>query len=384
MAADFKGAAQSAMFQALSASAELAAVATVYQHVEEDAVLNEGWAWVVIGDLSAEPWGGKDGGLDRVTVEIFIVANELDQTALTSVQALVRSLIEDVELPRTPGVQLSRPTFEGEDAGLEDEGLSYSGIQRFSLFAQPEDPLLFNGDFGEAGPPPVLAAGTGTPEISGGKLVFHDAGTARWSLSELEVGGFYRFTGTIDSTDGTVALQAALSSQSIWFAEAGSIEWFFIPTAASTDFVLTTGGTGTLIFDAALLEGPLTPTGEGPELVTGGDAASAAGWTVTGTNASIADGVFRAAGGSGAKSFLRPASAALVPGRPYRGRLDVVARVSGSANLSIGGAVGGSFTSVGSKQVDLVAGATQDVGATIATLGNQDLDNISVKEILFD
>lgn len=195
---DSKGAAQAAFHQALDGAAAVTADSKVFQHVPEDEELGAGEAWVIVGDLSSEALGGKDGGLDRVVVEILVVANELDQTALTSRQARVRTALEESDLPEQEGVAISRPVFEGDEARLAEDGQTYFGIQRFSVFVQESDygpELLVDGVDFIAGYTNVSGTDNadGAVNLASGMLP-----RANLALQEpLEVGAEYRLAWTL-------------------------------------------------------------------------------------------------------------------------------------------------------------------------------------------
>jgi hypothetical protein len=91
----------------------------------------------VVADIVAEPAGGKDGGLDKMTFEIITLYRGPKRANLYSIQAAVRAKLEDVSLPAQAGAELSRPTMESEDDEILEDGITYLGTQRFSLFAQP-------------------------------------------------------------------------------------------------------------------------------------------------------------------------------------------------------------------------------------------------------
>ena len=130
---DLKLAAQDAIFDKLSAA--LAGLnVPVYQHAPE----NQEPPVVLIGAMRAEPVGGKDGGLDRIEMEILSYVRAPGREHLTPVMTLVRETLEEQPLT-ADDVLLSAPVFEGDEDDLDEDGQTYVGVQRFSLFAQPDE-----------------------------------------------------------------------------------------------------------------------------------------------------------------------------------------------------------------------------------------------------
>jgi hypothetical protein len=146
---DFNMAVQVAFLQALSVPA-VTDLSPVFQHVPEQTQPPV----VIIADVTAEPAGGKDGGLDRMTVEIITMVRQPSRAALYALMAAVRGEIEDAALPPQAGVELSRPVFDASDDEILDDGETYMGTQRFTLFAQA-------GPGPELWPQPAFASPTG-------------------------------------------------------------------------------------------------------------------------------------------------------------------------------------------------------------------------------
>ena len=134
---DFKGAAQAAFFQALDGAAEVTDLSDVYQHVPQETEPTPDKGLTIIGDLSAVNIAGKDGEIDRVTVEVITEVRQPDQTALTQLQAAVRGTLDRAALPTQSGFEISPPVLESEDAALAEDGQTYLGTQRFSVLVQP-------------------------------------------------------------------------------------------------------------------------------------------------------------------------------------------------------------------------------------------------------
>jgi len=131
---DLKLAAQDAIYDLLNATPTVTDVGPVWQHAPEELEP----PYTIIGDMSASPIGGKDGGLDRIEFEILTVRREPGREFLTPMMAAVRDTLEGAELTSADAV-LSPPVFESDEDDLLDDGQTYIGVQRFSLIAQPND-----------------------------------------------------------------------------------------------------------------------------------------------------------------------------------------------------------------------------------------------------
>lgn len=128
---DLRKAVQDAFYDALNVST-VTTIAPVYQHVPDGTQP----PLVIIDDITQEPDGGKGGGLDRFTVVVVTVRRQPSRAALFELMDAVRSVLEGVGLTATGSI-LSSPTFDGGDDDLSDDGVTYIGTQRFSLWAQP-------------------------------------------------------------------------------------------------------------------------------------------------------------------------------------------------------------------------------------------------------
>lgn len=135
---DTASAVQKAIFAKLNGSAAVTNVAPVFQHVPEkdDSGDDVDLPLVIIGNVSLEPIGGKDGGLDRATFEVITFVREPDQTALFALQSAVRNALEDQPVT-ADGALISNPVFQASDAELMEDGETYQGTQRFEVIAQP-------------------------------------------------------------------------------------------------------------------------------------------------------------------------------------------------------------------------------------------------------
>lgn len=130
---DLRDAAQAGIFAALNVPA-VNSLAPVHQHVSEDTEP----PLTIIGEISSTNAGGKDGGLELIQVRVLTVIRQPGREYLTPAMAAARVQIEGATLTAA-GAVLSRPVFESADDELLDDGQTYVGQQRFSLFAQPAD-----------------------------------------------------------------------------------------------------------------------------------------------------------------------------------------------------------------------------------------------------
>lgn len=128
---DLQTAAQNGIHAALNVAA-VTDLAPLFQHVPDETEP----PMVIIGELAAEPIGGKDSQLDRITAEVITIVREPRRAALFALMSAVRTALEGVALAAA-GAELSRPVFEGADDDLAEDGQTYIGTQRFSLIAQP-------------------------------------------------------------------------------------------------------------------------------------------------------------------------------------------------------------------------------------------------------
>jgi hypothetical protein len=128
---DAATAVQEALYAALNVSA-VTALAPVWQNPPE----GTDPPVVVIGYISLEPIGGKDGGLDKATVDVLTFVREPDQTNLFALQSAVRDQLDGQSIAST-GALLSRPVQTTSEVELMDDGETYLGTQRFETFVQP-------------------------------------------------------------------------------------------------------------------------------------------------------------------------------------------------------------------------------------------------------
>lgn len=128
---DAAAAAQEAFYGGLNVAA-VTGLATVFQHPPEDTQPPV----VLIGSISLEPMGGKDGGLDRATVDIVTFVREPDQAMLFALQAAVRDMLDGQPVHAFAAL-LSDPVLLSAEVQLLEDGETYMGTQRFETIVQP-------------------------------------------------------------------------------------------------------------------------------------------------------------------------------------------------------------------------------------------------------
>jgi hypothetical protein len=129
---DSASAVQQASFAALNGATAVTDLAEVWQSPPEDSQP----PLVLIGDVSLEPIGGKDGGLDRATFEIVTLVRQPDQTALFALQMAVRNALDEQTITAT-GALISNPVFLSAEVEMLEDGETYMGTQRFETIVQP-------------------------------------------------------------------------------------------------------------------------------------------------------------------------------------------------------------------------------------------------------
>jgi len=132
--ADLKLAAQAAIYGALNGAAVVTDLGPVFEYVPQD----EEPPFTIVDRMSATPQGGKDGAFDLIEFDILTVVREPGREFLTPLMAAVRDTIEGATLVSAAAI-LSPPEFVGDEDELLEDGQTYLGRQRFSLFAQPAD-----------------------------------------------------------------------------------------------------------------------------------------------------------------------------------------------------------------------------------------------------
>lgn len=128
--ADILTATQNAFYAALNVVG-VTALGTLVQHVPEDSLP----PLIIVGDISLEPIGGKDGGLDRAKVEIVTISRAPKRAVLFAMQAAVRVALDGMPLTAT-GAIFSPAIMTASDGQLIEDGLTYVGTQQFETFVQ--------------------------------------------------------------------------------------------------------------------------------------------------------------------------------------------------------------------------------------------------------
>lgn len=259
-------------------------------------------------------------------------------------------------------------------------GLGLGIGRRFVPSSEPEEPanLIDNGTFDSDD---GLAL-TGGAAVSGGQLVFTGGGTASQDTNVTINGGeFFRLVLDITGAGGTSTLAISLGGGAAINAPAVDGPVAIYVLAGSADQALLFEAAD-LIIDNVVLTGPYTVT-PGAEIAPDVGFNDPPGWTVTGTNASITDGAFVAAGGSGGKEARREATDTIEAGWHFVSfDLD---RTSGTGLV----AVSDGGTSVGSAVTGAVTGyaysdaSTQDINVRATSNANLSIDNVSVKPLTF-
>lgn len=126
---------QAAVFAALSGRAELVALSQVTQHVKQD-MLEDG-PITRIGKIESEPVGGKGQQLELVAVDVETIYRGMSQADVLAIMHEQRLALEGQALT-AEGAELDTPEWAG---GMVDgpaaDGVTYAGIQTFTIFAQP-------------------------------------------------------------------------------------------------------------------------------------------------------------------------------------------------------------------------------------------------------
>lgn len=132
---DSRTAAQVALFTALNAASAVTDIADVWQNPPENT--EPGTKGLVITGLaSAENIGGKDGGLDEVTIDILTLVRDPDVTSLYALSSAVRNAIE-AQAVVAPGAEVSPPEFVSADPDQLEDGVTLIDTLRFRTIVQP-------------------------------------------------------------------------------------------------------------------------------------------------------------------------------------------------------------------------------------------------------
>ena len=122
---------QDAVYNKLN-DVSITGIAPLVQHILEDTQP----PLFVIGDISTEAFGGKDGGLDKVTFEVWTYSRKPNRTQLYTMQEAVRNRLDGQPVTVT-GYLLSDPVEVISESEMLEDGETYVGTQRYETFAQP-------------------------------------------------------------------------------------------------------------------------------------------------------------------------------------------------------------------------------------------------------
>lgn len=133
--ADLKLALQDPVYDRLTGFAGLIALvpaASIWQHPPDE--LDP--PIVVIGEMRSENVGAKGDPFDRIDFNVLTVVRKPGREHLTPVQTQVRAALEGWT-PTGAGVVMGEIVFESDEDTLDEDGVTYIGIQSFSTFVQP-------------------------------------------------------------------------------------------------------------------------------------------------------------------------------------------------------------------------------------------------------
>lgn len=126
---DILNGAQKAVYQRLVA--QLTGTAIV-EHAEQ----NKPAPFVLIESISSEDVGGKDGGLELLTITLMAEAKAKGRKACQTLMAAAEEALTGWTPVAVDGVKLSRPRFQSKDVYRLDEADRYFGQVRVQAFAQ--------------------------------------------------------------------------------------------------------------------------------------------------------------------------------------------------------------------------------------------------------
>ena len=131
---DSRTAAQTAFFAALDGATAVTALADVWQNPPEGTEPGEK-GLVITGLASAENIGGKDGGLEEVTIDILVLVRKPDVTELYAVSSAVQKALERQAIT-APGAELEPPVFLSAEPDQLEDGETYIDTLRFRTIVQ--------------------------------------------------------------------------------------------------------------------------------------------------------------------------------------------------------------------------------------------------------
>lgn len=130
---DLLQATQDALFAAMNVPA-VTSLAPVFTNVPQ----NQKPPFILIGAIDAEDIGPKDRGLEQHSAEIEFQYRGPSKRPLFAMMHAARGAIEAAELA-ADGAELGEARWLASATDREDDGVTYHGIHRFELLAQPSD-----------------------------------------------------------------------------------------------------------------------------------------------------------------------------------------------------------------------------------------------------
>jgi len=123
-----KAVVEQAAFEALSAAVTSA---SVFQDAPADAA---GWL-VILGELKSFGRGGKGTSGDRrVQISIVTIGEAEERAPLLAIQEQIETALDGLSLVTSDGWTLAFG-FEEDDAVLDEDGSTYTGVSLFSVIA---------------------------------------------------------------------------------------------------------------------------------------------------------------------------------------------------------------------------------------------------------
>lgn len=128
---DSTAAAQAAFYAALNGASAVTALAEVWGDAPPEDTQPP---LVIVDEIGIEPIGGKDGGLDRAEVKVVALVRT-SRADLSALQSAIRNALEDQTITAA-GASLSKPVVVSTDGGMQEDGVTYIGEQKFQTIVQ--------------------------------------------------------------------------------------------------------------------------------------------------------------------------------------------------------------------------------------------------------
>ncbi|BBC72920.1 conserved hypothetical protein [Altererythrobacter sp. B11] len=133
MIVDLVAAAQAAVFAKLDGDAALKALCAVCDHVPQDTSP----PITRVGKIESDPIGGKGEQLEQITVDVETVYRGESRAELLAMMFAARQALDGQTL-QYAGVTFDLPEWlGGVTDGPARDGVTYAGIQTFSVNAEP-------------------------------------------------------------------------------------------------------------------------------------------------------------------------------------------------------------------------------------------------------